>query len=258
MTYVLTGRLRTHACGGSLVPVANATLMIYRPGDEAEEGFTVRDHEQIRDHEFRLMCQSRTDDQGEFRVQFGEKTIFGYRGSTHVFAGEAFVLDVLARSADGAALDHDPEPVQFSLGEFSLDWQDQGADKTAHLDHEISESDWSRVREALDTWTIVGRVVGADKNPRADLKVSAYDADLVQDDFLGSASTDAEGQFRIDYAGTAFRQTAVGAGYERGGPELYFIVESQDGSTLLKEDKSRGNKPDRADASNCFSVELTV
>jgi hypothetical protein len=259
MSYVLSGRLRTHACGGEVVPVANATLMIYRKVDAEPAGFSIRDHEQIRDREYALMCQGRTNEAGEFRIDFAEKTIFGHRGSTHPYAGEAVVIDAYVRSNDGTPLSHEPEPVQFTVGDVAPPWQASGDAHEAQWEHVISESDWAKVREALDAWAIVGRVVTADRQPLAGYKVSAYDADLVKDDYLGNATTDADGRFRIDYAGEAFRQTPVrGAEFERGGPELYFHVESPDGGMALKEDKSRGNKPDRADATNCFTVELVV
>jgi len=259
MSYVFSGRLRTHACGGDVIPVANATLMIYRKVDEEPTGFAVREHEQIRDREYALICQGRTDESGEFRIDFSKKTVYGYRGTTHQYAGEPVVIDVYVRSWDGAPADHDREPVQFTVGEVVPAWAGEGAAHTTTWEHAISESDWAKVREALDTWTVVGRVVSADKQPRQGYKVSAYDADLVKDDFLGHATTDADGRFRIDYPGSAFRQTPVrGAEFERGGPELYFHVESPDGGMALKEEKSRGNKPDRADASNCFTVELVV
>jgi 5-hydroxyisourate hydrolase-like protein (transthyretin family) len=256
MSYMFSGRLHARTCGGSLAPVANATLMVYRKSDTEEPGFSVRQHEEIRDREYALIAQSRTDDQGEFRINFAEKTIFGHRGSTHPFSGEPFVLDVCVRAADVTIADHDPETVQFTLGVITPLWE--GEERTGRWEYEIPEADWSRVREALDVWTIIGRVVRGG-NPAAGLKVFAYDADLVQDDFLGSATTDAEGRFRIDYSGDHFRKTAVpGAGYERGGPELYFRVETADGTVLYKEEKSRGNKPDRADASNCFTAELNI
>jgi 5-hydroxyisourate hydrolase-like protein (transthyretin family) len=260
MSYVFSGRLRTHSCDGSVVPVANATVMVYRLADEADSGFAIRDHDKVRDRSYAMFCQARTNEQGEFRMDFTEKTIYGYRGSTHVYAGEPFVVDVYVRSADGSKLDHDPEPVQFTVGRITPEWEDEGGSNAARWEHDIQEAEWAQVREALDAWSIVGRVVrGDNKQPAAGLKVSAYDADLIKDDFLGSATTDSDGRFRIDYAGSAFRQTPVrGAEFERGGPELYFKVETADGQVVLQEQKSRGNKPDRADASNCFSVELAV
>jgi hypothetical protein len=260
MSYTLSGRLRAQTCGGEVVPLGNATLKVYRQGDTPDTGFAIRQHEEIRDRDYLLICQGRTNEDGEFRLDFREKTIYGHRGSTHAFGGEPFVLEVIARSADGAPLDHDPEPVQFSLGEITAAWEGSEDDRSARWEHEISETEWTRVRQALDAWTIIGRVVRAgSKEPLQGLRVFAYDADLMQDDFLGSTDTDAEGRFRIDYPGMAFRQTAVpGAGYERGGPEIYFRVETAGGQVVLKEEKARGNKPDRADASNCFQVELEV
>jgi hypothetical protein len=256
MSYMFTGRLHARTCGGTVIPIANARLMVYRKVDEEETGFTLRVGDAVREREYALISQGRTDESGEFRINFGEKTIYGHRGTTHPFAGEPFVLDVCVRAADVAIEGHDPETVQFTLGTITPLWE--GEAQTARWEYEIPEADWSRVREALDAWTIIGRVVRGG-SPAQGVTVFAYDADLLQDDFLGSATTDAEGRFRIDYSGDAFRQTAVpGAGYERGGPELYFRVEAADGTVLYKEEKSRGNKPDRADASNCFAAELNI
>jgi hypothetical protein len=260
MSYVLTGRLRAHGCGGGVVPIANATLMIYRKlDDDGPAGFALRTHEQIRDRDYALMCQGRTDGNGEFRLDFTEKTVFGHRGSTHVYAGGPIVVDAVVRAADGDMHGRDAEPVQFTVGSVEPSWSADGGSQAAHWEREVSESEWGQVREALDAWTILGRVVRADtKQPVAGAKVSAYDADLVQDDFLGSVSTDADGRFRIDFPGSAFREMAGGVSMERGGPEVYFHVEAADGTVLLKEPKSRGNKPDRAESSNCLSVEIEV
>jgi hypothetical protein len=260
MSYLFTGRLRAHTCGGSVVPVANATLMVYRNPEGEDAGFVIRGHEDIRGREYTLMAQGRTDENGEFRIDFSRKTIFGHRGSAHVFAGEPFILDVCVRTAEGMPDDYDPETVQFSVGTVQATWREEGENQLGSWEDEISEADWSRVRSALDAWTIHGRVIrSGDRSPVQGVNVLAFDADLMQDDYLGSATTDADGHFRLDYPGSAFRQTSVrGADFERGGPELYFRIETADGQVIYKEDKSRGNKPDRADASNCFSVELSV
>jgi hypothetical protein len=256
MSYIFSGTLRAQSCGGEVHPLDNATLKLYRQGREGGvDDFAVRGHEELRDRDYLLFCQGRTDDNGEFRIDLGEKSVFGHRGSTHPYAGEAFTLEAIVRRLDGGELGHDPEPVQISLGTITLDWQQQGDDHTAQWDHTIPESEWSRVREALDAWSILGRVVRAGTGEGIDgLRVFAYDADFVKDDFLGTAETDSGGRFRINYSGSDFREPAG----ERGGPELYFRVETADGQVVLKEAKSRGNQPDRADASNCFQVELAV
>jgi 5-hydroxyisourate hydrolase-like protein (transthyretin family) len=260
MSYVFTGRLRAHTCGGSLEPLANATLMLYRLQEDEPVAFAVRNPEDVRGREWALMVQGRTDGDGHFRLSLSEKSVFGHRGSMHAYTGESVRIEVRCRSVDGTALPHDPEPVQFVLTTLEPAWQQAGDNRTAHWEYDIPAEEWNQVRAALDTWTIHGRVLGsADGRPLAGLKVFAFDADTVQDDFLGVGMTDAEGRFRIDYPGTAFRQTPVaGIDFERGGPELYFRVESADGTVLYREPKSRGSEPDREDASNCFEADLTV
>jgi hypothetical protein len=96
--------------------------------------------------------------------------------------------------------------------------------------------------------------------PLSGVQVTAYDADWIQDDCLGSATTDDEGKFRIDYAQADFLQTPLSPiiNYEQGGPDLYFTVESPTGQILLKEPKTQGNSPERIDAGHCTYVELAV
>jgi hypothetical protein len=257
MSYLFTGRLRAHACGGSVVPVADATLKLYRMSEKEERGFTVRTADDVRAHEYALMAQGRTDANGEFSIDITEKSIYGYRGSTHPYGGEPFILDVVSRGVEGIARGEDIEPVQYTIGVVEPTWNGSDGASVTRWEYDIARDEWANVRQALDTWSIIGRVTGGDR--LGGLKVFAYDADVVQDDFLGDAVTDSEGRFRIDYPGAAFRKTVVpGADYERGGPELYFRVEEASGKVIYEEGKARGSRPDRANAGNCFQVELAI
>lgn len=258
MSYLFTGRLSAHSCGGSVVPVSDATLKLYRLAEQEERGFAVQTPEDVRGRDFGLFAQGRTDADGVFSIDLTEKSIFGHRGSTHPYGGAPFVLDVVSRGLEGIARGDDVEPVQYSIGVVAPDWIDAGGRREARWEHVISAEQWAQVRAALDTWTILGTVSGRDGRLEG-LKVLAYDADLIQDDFLGEAITDAQGRFRIDYPGSAFRQTVVpGADFERGGPELYFRIEDASGATVYQENKSRGSQADRADAGNCATVELRI
>lgn len=262
MSYIFSGRLRARTGGGEAVPIADATVMLYRPREGEEDGFTIREPEEARGREYGLIALARTDERGEFRIDLGERSVFGHRGSTHGYAGEPFVVDVYCRGVDGVtAIDAGIEPVQFSLGTVAPAWEPGDGDvRHARWEYDIPAEQWAQVRSALDAWTIEGRVLQDDsKLPLAGLKVYAYDADPVQDDFLGSAVTDEQGYFRINYPGRLFRRTSLPrAQYERGGPEVYFRVESPDGLVVYDEPRSRGREPDRANVSNFFSTELSI
>lgn len=270
MSYVLEGRLRGYVSPDVVEPLANATLKFYRPREDQDvetlasadpkHTFAILTPEQVRDKDYAFFAQARTNEEGEFSIDLARKTIFGHRGATHQYDGEPFEVDIYCPTCLGYRPDSDREPVQFTLTMLQPDWEQAGEGHRARWDYDISQRFWCEVREGLDAWVITGRVTrcGTDE-PLAGVVVHAFDADLLQDDELGSATTDAEGRFRLDYAGVDFRQTPVrGVGYEAGGPDLYFRLESADGAVLLDEGKARASQPDRDNAGNCFQVELCV
>jgi hypothetical protein len=257
MSYLFSGRLRVYTCGGSLAPLTDATVKLYRRADDHPSDFAVHSEETVSARDYALVAQGRTDREGEFRIDIREKSVFGHRGSTHPYDGEPFVVDVVTRGAYGIPRGDDVDAVQFTVAAVSPEWGGSPGNHVFRWERDVPEAEWRAVRQALDFWTIVGRVVGA--RAGGGLNVMAFDADLLQDDLLGTATTDAEGRFRIDYPGSAFRQTPVpGVSFERGGPEIYFRIEAEGGAVVYAEPKSRGNKQDRADAPNCFVVEIDI
>lgn len=68
---------------------------------------------------------------------------------------------------------------------------------------------------------VIGKIVEAESGePLAGLQVRAFDKDLLFDDKLGNAITNAAGEFRIDYSSIDF---SLFAGMETE-PELYIRV----------------------------------
>mgnify|MGYP001097118702 CR=1 FL=1 len=93
-----------------------------------------------------------------------------------------------------------------------------------------------------------------------EVRVTAFDADWIQDDELGSTLTDAEGKFRINYARADFTRTPLSPiiNLEEGGPDLYFKLTTESGIPLLTEPKTQGMQPGRKNAGHCFFIEFTV
>ncbi len=119
---------------------------------------------------------------------------------------------------------------------------------------------WCRVRAKADLWVIVGRVTPCEDDSvgLGQLKVTARDADIVQHDVLGTAVTNPNGIFRIDYPGVRFRQGTWLDIELFGGPDIYFEITDSDGNTPLDEAPIVGHGPGRANRDHCFCVHLCV
>jgi hypothetical protein len=119
---------------------------------------------------------------------------------------------------------------------------------------------WCRIRRKADLWVIVGRVTPCDDDTigLGGLTVTAKDVDIVQHDVLGTAVTNPNGVFRIDYPGDRFRQGTWLDVELFGGPDVFFEIQDSDGNPLLDEPSHQGRRPGRCDRGPCFCVNLCV
>jgi hypothetical protein len=266
MGHILTGRLRGHTAGRP-EPLAEATIRVYRlPGGAAPEPpdsiprFAALSHEEVRAKEPLRVAQAWTDERGEFRVDLAERSLERPARAGPDYAGEPIQIDVYCRSVPGQRREDLGREVQFTVATLRPDWRRVGEGLAAHCERDLPAEFWTGVRTALDAWVVSGRVSSRrERTPLAGVMVYAFDADLIRDDLLGSATTDADGGFRIDFPGAAFRGRAVGGvDPEGGGPDLYFRVEAPDGRILLADRRSRAGDPDRRDVDNGFSADLYV
>lgn len=124
----------------------------------------------------------------------------------------------------------------------------------------VPSANWCAIRRKADAWVIVGRVTPCDDDNigLGDLQVTAIDADIVQHDTLGAATTNANGIFRIDYPGAKFRQGTWVDIELFGGPDVFFEIVDADGNELLGESPLRGRHADRSNRDACYCVELCV
>jgi hypothetical protein len=85
----------------------------------------------------------------------------------------------------------------------------------------------------LGTFTLKGKVISKDQLPLENLKVEAYDDDLLlkPDDFLGDATTDSNGIYRIDFDESKFRGTFE---FLEGTPDVYLLIKDNQGNKILK------------------------
>lgn len=268
MSYVLTGKLQGLVTPERAEPLADATVRLYRTRGyrpigrplDIEPRFAALTPGEVKAKEYLWTAQARTNQHGEFTVDLSEPSLIGHVGSAHPYAGEPLEVDVYCRSAPGQPRDAAVEEIQFTVGIVCPRWRPMEGGQRAEWEWVLSQGFWSRVKSALDSWTILGRVTSrAAQIPLSGLRVYAFDADLVQDDPLGTATTNEQGRFRIDFSGRVFRQTpGPGVDFEVRGPDVYFRVQRPDGTVLDAEQRSRASAPDRRDVGVIFDAELVV
>lgn len=153
------------------------------------------------------------------------------------------------------------------LGAASPAWQDDEEGAVAELTIDLPKVSYCEILEALDLWLVAGRIVDCETHgqPLIGGTVEAFDRDLTQDDFLGSATTDATGSFSIFFASATFKKIPslpppwdVIPPHELfGGPDVFFHV-SQGTASLLEEPPSTGRTTGRENVPRCSFHELCV
>jgi len=262
MSYLFSGKLFGYLCPNCPEDLANMLVRLYRlpPDKQAaahatanpKDTFEIHDPDAVDKKSERLLAEARTNDHGEFRIELGSKQEYN---------GEPFELDVYLEQVPGGLSKKKHEPVQFTVTTLQPQWRQREKDYISYWEYGISHRYWCGIRRRFDAWVICGKVTSCETQlPLSGLIVKAFDADWLQDDHLGSATTDGSGKFRIDYTTSDFHKTPFSPIINLeliGGPDLYFRIESG-GSPVLEEARSRGRDPDRENAGPCFCVELCV
>lgn len=263
--YAFKGRLCGFICSECPEPLSKVKVRLYRlRGDQnatalavadPKDTFAVLTDEQVQAKAKALLAEVETDADGHFAVELGDK---------QNYSGEAFEVDVycasVPRQKPGKV---PPKPRQFTVTTVQPQWRQREQAAMAVWEYCLPHRLWCHLRGLFGAWTICGKVVICDSNgiPVSNVKVSAFDADWLQDDPLGSAITDGAGKFRIDYNTEDFEKTPFSPWIDielTGGPDIYFQVEASGGQVVLAEPSSRGRQPDRENAGPCFCVTLCV
>lgn len=249
MSYILKGRLCGYICAECSEPFANVKVRLYRARKgqnvtalavaSPKDTFAILSEADVRQKASSLLGEFDTNDAGEFVADLGDK---------QDYKGEAFEVDVYCGTLPGPKPGpQPPQPVQFSVTVLQPLWRKSERGAISVWDYCLSQRYWCLVRSKLGGLVICGRIVLCDTGvPVSGVKVSAFDVDWLQDDPLGSAITDGNGHFRIDYQASDFMKDVLGLNIELfGGPDLYFKVETLSGDAILTEPSSRGRAPDR-------------
>lgn len=261
--YIFKGRLCGFICADCPEPLANVRIRLYRlRGDQNAAALAVANpkdtlalpgDEEVEAKSGALLAEAETDAEGRFSIELGEK-----------YGGEAFEVDLYCGTVPGLKPRRDPpKPRQLSVTTVQPLWRQHQDGAVAVWEYCIPYRLWCYFRGLFGAWTICGKVVTCDDQsvPVSNVKVSAFDADWLQDDPLGTAVTDGAGKFRIDYSTDDFQKTIFTPWINvelTSGPDLYFKVTTAGGQVVLDETQSRGRQPDRENVGPCFCVKLCV
>ena len=262
MSYVFRGRLCGYLCEECNEPLSDVVVRIYknRKGQNvtalavADPGQTLNliSDDEIKTKSSSLIAETKTDANGNFTFELGDKQ--GY-------AGEAFEIDVYC----GTVPRRKPGRKQVQARQFSVTtiqpaWKQTGdGEFLGAWEYCLPWRFWCYLRGLFDAWVICGRLTTCDGGtPIPGAVVSAFDVDWIQDDPLGSATTDLNGRFRIDYNSADFELTPFSPflNFEWvGGPDVYFTAKLGS-SFILQEDRSTGRSTGRQNIGPCFCVNL--
>ena len=264
MAYVLHGRLYGYICRDCPRPLSGVIVRAYAPVQDdslvaravADARFTAAaiDEDSVAARAKRLLAEATVGEDGRFEIAFDRKS--GYAGGpVEIDLRVEGLAQIEKRTAEMA-------PRQIQLTTLQPSWRQRGNGLIAGWEYYLPSGLWCRILSWYDIWVICGRVlVEATGASAGGVVVKAFDRDWLQDDALGSAVTDGAGRFQIYYSGADFRETIFSPAINlewTGGPDLYFIVETANGTPLLVEPPERAREPDRENVPNCFCVTLLL
>lgn len=261
MAYQLHGSLFGYICRDCPRPLSGVKVRIYAPEERdliarvaADPRYTSAEvsEKDVEARKRRLLAEGEVGEDGAFEVSFDPKS--GYEGGP-------VDIDIRVERLPQLGEDHvlDGGPRQVHLTTLQPAWREQGDLRVAYWKYWLPARLWCRILSWYDIWVICGRVTVCDTGQAVGgVIVEARDVDWLQQDFLGSAMTDAAGGFVIYYPGSAFRKGTFLNIELTGGPDVYFTVRTTGSLVLLAEPPSRGRQPDRENVGNCFCVDLCV
>jgi hypothetical protein len=237
MNYLIKGNLCGLLCDDCFEPLYGSEVHLYLPWKKDQllesavanpkETFHLVSADEAAARKSLLVATSKVDEQGNFEFSVSEK-----------YGNTAFDIDFVCGTVP--RIPHVPprrEPVQFHITTFFPEWRVDQTKETTFFNWKycISAKWWCYIRGFyFDAWVICGHVyVCGTKTPIPNVEVTAMDADFITDDNLGTAVTDVNGHFRIDYTSIQFKQTFLSPlinvetdpGWPltfQSGPDVYF------------------------------------
>ncbi|WP_149275592.1 transthyretin-like family protein [Pareuzebyella sediminis] len=264
MKYIVEGHFSAALCRDFSEPIGKAELKIYDLGESVDERLHLLNLDRcqeplekkaiLRKEEF-LVGNGTTDTQGKYRIELH-----------YTYQGGALAIDLCISNIPGQK-NTPQKSVQFVVQKMTPIWRKKEEGSYYIWNYRLPFDFWSQLRISFDAWMICGYLKSKDdrKLPLKGVKVLAFDADWIKDDFLGEALTDETGAFRIDYNGKDFKRTFLSPliNVETPfrvipGPGVYFKAQNSQGAYILEESRSLGNQDGRKNIPHCFYVDLYI
>ena len=266
MKYVFKGSLCGFLCEECIEPLGGIDVLIYLPWQvekviertvaSTKDTFRLVTKEESAARKDLLIATSKTDDKGNFEFVLDEK-----------YNNTAFDIDFTCGTVPRTPPKPGrKEPVQFHLTTVFPQWRTGKEQESFSYKWEycIPYTWWCNIRGYyFDAWVICGHLRNCETGlPIANASVTAWDADFLTDDNLGTAVTDASGHFRIDYTSIQFKQTFLSPWINvetdpglpltfQSGPDVYFKAVIG-GISLIDEKKADCRK----NVGYCLCVDL--
>jgi hypothetical protein len=256
MKNVFKGSLKGYLCEECFESLSEVEVLLYHPYNrdiiansavaDAKETFHYVTEEEAKKRESLLIARTKTDSDGNFEFEIDDKFKYG-----------AFDIDFICGTVPPKPpVPKRNKPVQFHITTLIMQWRNSPEQDYSifNWEHYISHKWWCYIRgRYFDAWVICGRLVNCKTSlPIANATVTAFDADFLSDDNLGTATTDSDGHFRIDYTSIKFKQTFLSPFINietdpglpltfQSGPDVYFKAELA-GTNLVNETKVNARK----------------
>ncbi len=246
MSYIFRGNLQGEICEDCKEALYGMEVLLYLPwrtatatGDATnnpKDDFRIVTKEEAEQKSKFLIAKTMTDEKGNFEFSIDDK-----------YDNGMFDIDFICRNVPySLKRDVRNEALQIHLTNVFPRQQDNWS-------YSIPYKIWCNIRgRYFDAWAICGHLLNCQtKRPISGATVTAWDADFLTDDNLGSAITDASGHFRIDYNSLTFKQTFIpwlnvetDPGLPltfQSGPDVYFKAVLE-GNDLINETKEEARK----------------
>ena len=260
MSYILKGRLCGLVCDDCDEPLANVGVRLYqaaaddklaaRAVADPKETLAILTDAQAKQRTPALLAETTTDDQGGFSVELDEKK----------YNGGPVEIDLYFQTVPRPKQSKKAKPLQVAITTLQPQWRQGEGGSVGAWEYCLPNRLWCLILARFGVWSICGHLrTCKDHKPIPGALVNAFDADWLQDDPLGSATTDFNGHFLITYLRDDFEKTplsAWGINFELvGGPDVYFTAKLG-GNFILQETQADGRKPGRQNVGPCLCVDL--